>query len=89
MNNLISSNPVVRKYGLRRVSHYWGFKEDSYIYYMLAPPWVRLLINDVVNFIKIPQSNAQQDEDSDEPSFSSDEESRDPRKDVNKRLKRV
>lgn len=50
MNNFISANTVMRKYGLRRVTHYWGFKEDNYIYYMVAPPWVKLLVNDVVNF---------------------------------------
>jgi len=40
------------QYCLRRVSHFWGYKEDNepkYIYYMLAPPWVKVVINDAVN----------------------------------------
>lgn len=50
MNNMISSHSVMRKYGLRRVPHFWGFRDKDHIYYMLAPPWVKLLVNDVVNF---------------------------------------
>ena len=53
MNNLMSASSVIRKYGLRRVPHYWGYREEHHIYYMIAPPWVKLLINDVVNFQKI------------------------------------
>ena len=86
MNNFISANTVNRKYGLRRVSHYWGYKEDNYIYYMVAPPWVRLLVNDVVNFWKITQSHAQETESS-EPSFSSDEEELSARKKIRYRIK--
>jgi len=44
MNNLISSNSIIRRYGLRRVPYYWGFKDTTHIYYMVAPPWVRLLV---------------------------------------------
>lgn len=74
MNNLISSNSIIRKYGLRRVPYYWGFKDTSHIYYMVAPPWVHLLVNDVVNFAKISkvQSKDQDEEGSDAGTFSSD-----------------
>lgn len=87
MNNLISANTVMRKYGLRRVSHYWGYKEDNYIYYMIAPPWVKLLINDVVNFWKISQSQAQHETESEAPSFSSDEEEKTAKERIKHRIK--
>ena len=87
MNNFISANTVMRKYGLRRVCHYWGYKEDSYIYYMIAPPWVRLLVNDVVNFWKITHSKEQQETESMAPSFSSDEEEMDSKKKIKHRIK--
>lgn len=87
MNNFISANTVMRKYGLRRVSHYWGYKEDHHIYYMVAPPWVKLLINDVVNFWKITQSQAHNDTESKAPSFSSDEEEMTARDKIKHRIK--
>jgi len=31
------------------VIHYWGYKEKQFIYYVLAPSWVPLLVNDIVN----------------------------------------
>lgn len=49
MNTLLNSNEMLIKHCLRRVSHFWGYKEDSdprYFYYMLAPPWVKVVIND-------------------------------------------
>ena len=87
MNNFISANAVMRKYGLRKVAHYWGYKEDNYIYYMVAPPWVKLLVNDVVNFLKISQSQERQETESIAPSFSSDEEEMDARKKIKQRIK--
>jgi hypothetical protein len=44
MNTLVSSNQDVLSFCLRKVTHYWGFKEGSYVYYMVAPPWVKLLV---------------------------------------------
>ena len=87
MNNMISANSVMRKYGLRRISYFWGYKEDDYIYYMVAPPWVKLVVNNVVNFWKIPQTQAQQETESDDPSFSSDEEKDDAKKRIKNRMK--
>ena len=84
MNNFISANTVMRKYGLRRVTHYWGFKEDNYIYYMVAPPWVKLLVNDVVNFW---QTQEKQETESVAPSFSSDEEEMTAKKKIKHRIK--
>jgi hypothetical protein len=59
MNNLLYYNKEISKYQLKKVTpHYWGFKEGSFVYYMIAPPWVKTLIvseallnfqNDVVN----------------------------------------
>ena len=37
---------------LRKVTHFWGYKEGNYVYYMVAPPWVRSLVNDVINMSK-------------------------------------
>lgn len=37
------------QFDLRKVAHYWGYKSGGYIYYMLAPPWVKFLVNDIVN----------------------------------------
>jgi len=44
LNNLVNLNEMILKYQLRRVSEYWGvFSDDNgYIYYMLAPPYVRV-----------------------------------------------
>lgn len=59
MNTLINSNEEVLRYCLRKVAHYWGYKDGNYVYYMLAPPWVKFIVvspyilylsqNDVVN----------------------------------------
>ena len=73
MNNFVSSNSVIRKYGLRRVPHYWNYVENGNIFYMLAPPWVRTRVNDVVNFQKIVNEKNEDDSDSMGASFSSEE----------------
>lgn len=52
MNTLLHNNEEIMGYDLRRVIHYWGFKEGQYLYYMLAPSWVKLKINDIMNFFK-------------------------------------
>ena len=44
MNTLLSSNEEIMRFCLRKVTHYWGFKEGSYVYYMVAPPWVKTLV---------------------------------------------
>jgi hypothetical protein len=44
MNTLLSSNEEIMRFCLRKVTHYWGFKEANYVYYMVAPPWVRTLV---------------------------------------------
>ena len=44
MNTLLYNNEEVMRFCLRKISHYWGFKESNYIYYMLAPPWVRVVV---------------------------------------------
>jgi len=49
MNNLINLNSEVSSYDLRRIIHYWGYEENSYTYYVLAPHWVHLWVNDIVN----------------------------------------
>jgi hypothetical protein len=52
MNTLLSSNEDIMSFCLRKVTHFWGFKEGNYVYYMVAPPWVRSLVNDVINMSK-------------------------------------
>ena len=44
MNTMLSSNEEVMRFCLRKVTHFWGFKEGSYVYYMVAPPWVKTLV---------------------------------------------
>ena len=44
MNTLINSNEEVISFCLRKVSHYWGYKEKDFVYYMLAPPWVKTYV---------------------------------------------
>ena len=43
MNTLVNTNDLMIKYRLRRVVEYWGLKseDNQYIYYMLAPHWVK------------------------------------------------
>lgn len=52
MNTLIRSNQEIMQYDLRKIIHYWGYKEGQYIYYVLAPTWVKLKINDIMNFYR-------------------------------------
>jgi hypothetical protein len=52
MNTLLTANETIMSFCLRKVTHFWGFKEGNYVYYMVAPPWVRSLVNDVINMSK-------------------------------------
>ena len=59
MNTLTVANDELAQFQLRKVTCFWGFKEGNYVYYMLAPPWVKFKVvsiaphlfpqNDVVN----------------------------------------
>jgi len=49
MNTLVNTNDDLIRYQMRKVSYYWGFHEGSYVYYMFAPPWIKLAVNDVIN----------------------------------------
>lgn len=46
MNTMLNTNPDVIKYQLRKISHFWGFREhnSNFVYYMLAPPWLKIYI---------------------------------------------
>jgi hypothetical protein len=46
MNTMINTNADVIKYQLRKISHYWGYRESgsNFVYYMLAPPWLKMFI---------------------------------------------
>ena len=52
MNTLLTANEDIMSFCLRKVTHFWGFKEGNYVYYMVAPPWVRSLVNDIINMSK-------------------------------------
>lgn len=75
MNTLIHTNQEIMNYDLRRIIHYWGYKERQYIYYVLAPAWVKLKINDIMNFYKKQVSKTRSSFDS----FSQSEEKFDKR----------
>ncbi len=44
LNNQVNLNEFLLRFQLRRVTQYWGIFGDEgiYIYYMLAPPWVKI-----------------------------------------------
>jgi len=44
MNTLLNQNDEVARFCLRKVSHYWGYREGGFSYYMFAPPWVKVII---------------------------------------------
>mmetsp|Transcript_17431 Transcript_17431/g.17169 ORF Transcript_17431/g.17169 Transcript_17431/m.17169 type:complete len:288 (-) Transcript_17431:32-895(-) len=52
MNTLLHNDEEIMNYNLRRIIHYWGYKEGQFIYYMLAPVWVKTKVNDIMNFYK-------------------------------------
>ena len=49
MNTMLNTNDDVIRYNLRKISYYWGYKEGEYLYYMLAPPWLKVYVNDAIN----------------------------------------
>ena len=44
MNTLLNTNEDVIRYQLRKISHYWGYAEGNFIYYMFATPWVKTYV---------------------------------------------
>ena len=44
MNTLMGSNDDLQRFQIRKVSFYWGYHENNYVYYMLCPPWIRLIV---------------------------------------------
>ena len=52
MNTLVNSNDDLQAFRIRKVAFYWGFTEGKFVYYMFAPPWIRIIVNDPVNQIK-------------------------------------
>jgi len=41
MNTLIKSHEVISQFNLRRIIKFWGYKDGKYVYFMLAPPWIK------------------------------------------------
>ena len=44
MNTLVNTNDDLIRYQMRKVSFYWGFHENGFVYYMFAPPWIKLVV---------------------------------------------
>lgn len=49
MNTMLNTNDDVIRYQLRKISYYWGYRQGNFVYYMLAPPWLKVYINDTIN----------------------------------------
>ena len=49
MNTLVNSNDDLQAFKIKKVSFYWDYRDGTFVYYMFAPPWIRLIVNDVVN----------------------------------------
>jgi len=41
MNTLIKTHDVISQFHFKRVIKFWGYKNNGYIYFMLAPPWIK------------------------------------------------
>ncbi len=44
MNTLLNTNDDIIRYQLRKISYYWNYTEGSFVYYMFAPPWLKVYI---------------------------------------------
>ena len=44
MNTMLNTNEDVLRYQLRKISYYWGYRQGNFVYYMLAPPWLKVYI---------------------------------------------
>lgn len=44
MNTLLNTNDDIIRYQLRKISYYWGYREGNFVYYMFAPPWLKVYI---------------------------------------------
>jgi len=44
MNTLLNANEIMISFQLRRVPAFWGYQEQNYIYYMMAPPWIKMRV---------------------------------------------
>ena len=50
MNTLVNTNDDLIRYQMRKVSFYWGYHESGFVYYMFAPPWIKLVV--VSSFVR-------------------------------------
>ena len=41
MNTLIKTHDVISQFNFKRVIKFWGYKNNGYVYFMLAPPWIK------------------------------------------------
>jgi hypothetical protein len=41
MNTIVKTHPVVSQFQFRRVIKFWGYKDQGFMYFMLAPNWIK------------------------------------------------
>ena len=41
MNTIVKTHDVISQFNFRRVIKFWGYKEQGYVYFMLAPSWIK------------------------------------------------
>ena len=41
MNTLISTHEVISQFNLRKVLKFWAYKDESHVYFMLSPQWIK------------------------------------------------
>ena len=49
LNTLMSCNTDLIKFQVRKIIKYWPYKDSEFVYYMIAPPWVKTYVNDPIN----------------------------------------
>ena len=41
MNTIVKTHDVISQFNFRRVIKFWGYKDQGYVYFMLAPSWIK------------------------------------------------
>ena len=59
MNTMLNTNDEIIRFCLKKLPRYWGYKEETFVYYMLTPPWVKMHVNDVINQTKASNQRTQ------------------------------
>ena len=59
MNTMLNTNDEIIRFCLKKLPRYWGYKEETFVYYMFTPPWVKMHVNDVINQTKASNQRTQ------------------------------